>query len=103
MLNAARAARRFAAGGSYEEFLLDEMRQAAVLHKLTVLGEAAKRVTPALRQTLPAIPWRSATGLRDRVVHEYQRIALDVVWRVVSDDLPPLVDALETLNLESPE
>lgn len=103
MLNAARAAVSFAAGVTFEQLMADEMRQAAILFKLTVLGEAAKRISQPVRDGLPGIPWRSAAGVRDKLVHEYHRIALKTVWGIVQDDLPPLIAALEQLDLEKPE
>jgi len=68
--------------------------QHAVIRCLTVIGEAANRVSTDTRAALPGIAWSEAVGLRNVLVHDYQRIALARVWTIVQDDLPPLLSAL---------
>lgn len=79
-------------------FERDERTQSAVLYQLTILGEAAKRVSDPFRQQHPEVPWRKMSGTRDRIVHEYDRVSLDRVWEVLKDDLPALISALEPLE-----
>jgi uncharacterized protein with HEPN domain len=62
-----------------------------------VIGEAAGRVSPAFRATQPAIPWRDITGMRHRLIHGYDDVRLDLVWRVVAEDIDSLITALEPL------
>jgi uncharacterized protein with HEPN domain len=97
ILNAARAAQRFVAGMTQEQFSTDEKTQSAVLHQLLVLGEAAKRVTSAFRTSHPEIPWRLMTGMRDNLIHEYDEVDLIDVWDTVARDLPSLGAAVERL------
>jgi uncharacterized protein with HEPN domain len=74
-----------------------------VIRALEVIGEAAGKVSPALRAAQPAIPWRDITGLRHRLIHGYDEVGLDLVWRVVTEHLDPLIAALEPLiGQESP-
>jgi uncharacterized protein with HEPN domain len=61
------------------------------------IGEAAGKVSPAFRAAQPAIPWREITGLRHRLIHDYDEVRLDVVWRVVTEHLDPLIASLEPL------
>jgi uncharacterized protein with HEPN domain len=77
-----------------EAFLSDRTMQHAVIRCLTVIGEAANRVSEDTRNALPQIAWGEAVGLRNVLVHEYQRIDLARVWTIVETDLPPLVNAL---------
>lgn len=77
-----------------EVFLSDRTMQHAVIRCLTVIGEAANRVSDNARNALPEIAWGEAVGLRNVLVHEYQRIDLARVWTIVESDLPPLVNAL---------
>jgi uncharacterized protein with HEPN domain len=77
-----------------ESFLADRTMQHAVIRCLTVIGEAANRVSVEMRETLPDIAWGEAVGLRNVLVHEYQRIDLSRVWTIVETDLPPLLKAL---------
>ena len=77
-----------------ESFLSDRTMQHAVIRCLTVVGEAANRVSADTRDALPEVAWGEAVGLRNVLVHEYERIDLSRVWTIVETDLPPLLDAL---------
>jgi len=69
---------------------------------LTILGEAAKRVSEGFKQAHLEVPWRKMAGTRDRVVHDYDRVSLDKVWEVLQNDLPALVATLEPLEPKRP-
>ena len=97
MANAARLLLEFREGIAKEEFLLDEKTQAAVLHEITLLGEAAKRLSPEFTRRHPDIPWREICGMRDRVVHQYDRVDLNLVWEVTDTDIPELLRKIERL------
>lgn len=97
MLQASRKALEYAHGLSEAEFLASSLRQDAVLRQLTIVGEAAKRVSAEFRASYPEVPWRKVAGFRDVVVHDYFRVDLKEVWRIVQEDLPPLVSMLEPL------
>lgn len=79
---------------SCEEFAAREMAQDAVLRNLQVIGEAAKKLSPELRAQHNSVPWRDMAGLRDRIVHDYFGIDYDVVWSVVSNDVPRLLPVM---------
>jgi uncharacterized protein with HEPN domain len=64
------------------------MVQDAVVRNLEIVGEAAKRVSPDLRERAPGIPWREMAGMRDKLVHDYFGVDLDLVWDVVAAELP---------------
>jgi uncharacterized protein with HEPN domain len=97
MLLAARDARDFVVGIDKAAFLASRLHQNAVIRALEVIGEAASKVSPAFRAAQPAIPWREITGMRHRLIHGYDEVQLDVVWRVVAEHLAPLIAALEPL------
>jgi uncharacterized protein with HEPN domain len=80
---------RFTAGG-HDEFFASELVQDATLRNLQTIAEAAKRLSEELRASEPGVPWRQIAGFRNVLVHEYQRVDLDLVWRVVSTWLPEL-------------
>ena len=105
MLEAARTIARYVAGRSYADFASSDLLQDAVIRQLTILGEAASRVSGASRSALPEIPWPSVVGMRNVVVHQYDKIVLERVWIAVEEDLPQLADALlRAVNRpESPE
>jgi uncharacterized protein with HEPN domain len=64
------------------------MVQDAVIRNLEIVGEAAKRVSPSLRDRAPGVPWREMAGMRDKLVHDYFGVDLDLVWDVVAVELP---------------
>lgn len=84
----------YVSGLSYEDFLDDTKTQDAVIRNIEIMGEAAKGVSEAVRETLPSIPWHNIAGMRDRLIHDYFGVNLDIVWQVVSEELPQLVVAL---------
>ena len=77
-----------------EAFLADRTMQHAVIRCLTVVGEAANRLSADTRDSLPEIAWRDVVGLRNVLVHDYQGINLSRIWTIVEEDVPPLLNAL---------
>lgn len=73
-----------------EVFRSDLKTQDAVVRNLQVMGEAVKKVSAETRAAHPEIPWRDIAGMRDRVVHDYFGISLDIVWDVLQNHIPPL-------------
>lgn len=94
---ASRDAAEFAEGVSREQYLSDRMLQSAVCHKLEVIGEAARAVSDEFKTAHPEIPWADVVGLRNRIVHEYFRLDLDVIWHILQNDLPALMSMVEPL------
>ena len=103
VLDAAREAVAFAAGHSRQDLDGDRMLSLSLVRLLEVMGEAAKGVSDDLRNASPNIPWRQMAGMRDRLIHAYFDVNLDAVWRTVTDDLPPLIDQLESMGVQGGE
>jgi uncharacterized protein with HEPN domain len=97
MLDAARKAIAFTQGRSRVELDTDELLALAVVRLVEILGEAAKNVSQDLRDQTPEIAWRQMTGTRDRLSHAYFDVNLDIIWDIISSDLPLLVEKLEEL------
>jgi uncharacterized protein with HEPN domain len=97
MLDYAQTARRLTAGRKRDDLDADEMLHLALARAVEVIGEAATRVSDATRQANPNIPWSQITGTRNRLIHGYDRVNFDILWRIVNDELPPLIAQLEVI------
>lgn len=97
MLDNARRAAQFVEGMSYTEFAKDDKTVYAVIRAVKVVGEAAVSVPEDVRLKYPAIPWRDVKGVRNKLVHQYFGINLEVVWQTVQEDLPMLIPLLENI------
>jgi len=75
----------------------DENLRLALIHLVQVIGEAARQVSRDFTAAHPEIPWENIVGMRHKVVHDYLGVDEDIVWQVVTADLPPLIAALERL------
>jgi uncharacterized protein with HEPN domain len=78
-------------GLAYDDFKSDSMRVDAVIRNFEIIGEAANNISLACQNQYPQIPWREMVGMRNRIVHAYFEVDLDVVWQVIIDDLPKLL------------
>ena len=81
----------------YDAFIADRKSQLAVVRCLEVIGEAAKRLSKEFREKHPAIPWSAMAGMRDVLIHAYDRVDLERVWTTLRDDLPSLIKNIEGL------
>lgn len=97
MLLAVRKIVRYTQGLDAQVFEANDLVQSAVVRELQVLGEAARLVSDVTKQQYTAIPWRLIAGMRNRLIHEYFDIRLDVVWETIQRDLPALIAELETI------
>jgi uncharacterized protein with HEPN domain len=88
---------RFVQGLDYDAFLDDEKTQAAVLHELMIIGEAVKPLSPRFRQQYAVVQWQSIAGMRDIVIHQYDDVDLNEVWKTVEQSVPALLRFLEPL------
>lgn len=90
ILDAIEAIERFVTGFDEARFLADELVQSAVLQKLSIIGEAAAKLSDATRDRLPEIPWKEIIGFRNIAVHAYFSVDWRIVFVTVADDLPML-------------
>jgi uncharacterized protein with HEPN domain len=89
-------------GLTYENFVSDKKTVDAVIRNFEIIGEATKHVPLAVRKEYPNVPWRDMAGMRDKLIHGYFGVQLDVVWKTIKERLPevrPLVvEALEKIK-----
>lgn len=94
MVDAVTTALRFVDGKNRAALDDDEMLVLALTKLIEIVGEAAKQVTAETRDQYPAVPWTAAARMRDRLIHHYFDIDLDVLWSTVESDLPGLLEIL---------
>jgi uncharacterized protein with HEPN domain len=95
MLQSAELIMTYTAPWVKDEFVDNVQLQDAVIRRLLIIAEAARRVSEVTRQNLPNISWQEINGMRNRLVHEYDDINLNIVWDVVQSEIPPLIEALK--------
>ena len=75
---------------SYDEFLADAKTQDAILYNLIIIGEAANQISDEFQERHPSIPWSSMIGTRNIIVHGYDQVKLQIVWKILQRDLATL-------------
>lgn len=95
MAEAAQKAVAFSSGKTREDLATNEMLRFALVKLVEIVGEAAKQVTDETREKHPDVAWAEAARMRDRLVHHYFDINLDVLWSTVTVDLPGLLEGLD--------
>lgn len=75
-------------GMTYAEFLADSRTQDAVVRNLEIVGEAARHLSKRIRSRHPDLPWKAMAGVRDRLIHDYSGVNLDIVWHIAIAELP---------------
>ncbi len=103
MLDHAREAVGLVRGRTRRDLDDDRLLDLALARLLEILGEAAARVPQDERARHPEIPWTALVGLRNRLIHGYDVVDLDVVWSIATADLPPLVEALDKIVAVAPD
>ena len=88
---------REASGVTAEQFKANDTLQRAFVRSLEVIGEAARNMSEDIRDGHPEIAWKQITGTRDRLIHGYFDVDLDIIWAILTRDLPPLISSLEEL------
>lgn len=83
-------AESFLSGITLKNFKANEEKTLAVIRALEVIGEAARNIPKQIRKKYPEVPWDEMTGMRDKLIHNYFGVNLEVVWRTVKEDLPSM-------------
>lgn len=102
MLDHAAEAVAIAHGRRRTDLDVDRLFVLAMVKLVEIVGEAANRVSSSTWEIHPEIPWRDIVGTRNRLVHGYEQVDYDVLWRIVSDELPSLVEQLTTIVSNAP-
>lgn len=75
---------------NYSEFLKDSKTQDAIIRNIEIIGEAVGRLSNELKDSRPEIPWNNIKGTRNRLIHDYSGVNIDILWNIVKDNLPDL-------------
>ena len=96
-MEAIRRIEEYIAEMSYASFLDDTKTQDAVIRNLEIIGEATKNLSDEIRNEYDGIPWQNMARLRDRLIHHYFGVNMDIVWQIVSSELADVALRLEAL------
>jgi uncharacterized protein with HEPN domain len=97
IVNAGKRIQSYVTGRDKDAVEADSQARAAVLYEFLVMGEAVKRLSPEIRACHSDVPWAQVAGMRDVLIHGYDRVNFDRVWSTIADSLPGLLDALTPL------
>ena len=95
MLDHAKEAVAMVEGKSRADLDRDRQLNLALVRLLEIIGEAASRIPEEARSSYPQVPWAQIVSLRNRLIHGYDAVDFDVLWKILNSDLPPLIAALE--------
>jgi uncharacterized protein with HEPN domain len=102
MIEAGRKAISFTAGKSRSDLDEDHMLAFALMKAVEIIGEAASKISRVSKERFSDIPWPEIVGMRNRLIHAYHDISLDILWQTVTGNLPPLISALERIIASDP-
>lgn len=97
ILNSARTILEYTKGKEKDEFSKDSLLQDAVIRRLEIIGEASSRISAETQAQYPHLPWLAMKGTRNRVIHEYDSVEIEIIWDIVEMDLPSLIAELEKI------
>ena len=96
---AARLAVSYVEQTTKQEFSSDTKTQDSVIRRLEIIGEAARRVSEETRNAYPDLPWKEMIGMRNFLIHDYDDVDIQIVWKTVKKDLPDLLDKMKNAKL----
>jgi uncharacterized protein with HEPN domain len=97
IVKAVNAIDKFIENKTKDDFLSDELLQSAILHKLTIIGEAVARISEETKKLYPNVEWKEITGFRNIVVHAYFSIDKEIIWSTAKNDLVELESEVKTI------
>ena len=90
ILDCIRKIKEFSEGLSFKEFSGNELVQDAIIRNIEIIGEASKKISSDTKQIYFEIPWKEISGMRDKLIHDYLGVDVEVVWRTIKEDIPIL-------------
>ena len=90
ILDCIRKIKEFSEGLSFKEFSGNELVQDAIIRNIEIIGEASKKISSDTKQIYFEISWKEIAGMRDKLIHDYLGVDVEVVWRTIKEDIPIL-------------
>jgi len=100
ILEACKRIEKYTSGLNYGEFLENEEKQDAVIRNIEIIGEAVKNVSDELKDKHREIRWKKIAGMRDKLIHFYFGVRLEVVWVVAKKEIPDLKERVNMIIKE---
>ena len=98
ILDCIRKIKEFTNGLSLKDFSVNELVQDAVIRNIEIIGEASKKISSDTKQIFYEIPWREIAGMRDKLIHDYLGVDVEVVWRTITEDIPTLDKQIKEID-----
>lgn len=83
---------------NFEDFLKDAKTQSAVIMQLALVGELAKKLTEETKAQID-LPWKEISGFRDRIIHDYFQIDVEIVWNTIKEDIPNMISKIQKFTV----
>jgi uncharacterized protein with HEPN domain len=98
ILDCIRKIKEFTGGLSLKDFSVNELVQDAVIRNIEIIGEASKKISSDTKQIYYEIPWKEIAGMRDKLIHDYLGVDVEVVWRTIKEDIPILEKQIKEID-----
>ena len=98
ILDCIRKIKEFTNGLSLNDFSVNELVQDAVIRNIEIIGEASKKISSDTKQIYYEIPWKEIAGMRDKLIHDYLGVDVEVVWRTITEDIPTLEKHIKEID-----
>jgi len=91
---------KFSKDISKKELFIDKQKQYAIIRAIEIIGEAVKNLPKEFTQKYPEVLWKEIVGTRDRLIHHYFGIDLEMIWKIIKEDLPKLKEEIEKIKTD---